>query len=216
MFKTVTLALFVIALSMTSSMAATWSGKVIGVTDGDTITVLLNRESVKIRFYGIDTPEGGQEFGKQATKQMKKLVSRKTVEVTDYDTDRYGRSVSVVKVGDLNVNRAMIESGYAWQYQKYCKKSFCREWLQLEEDARAAKIGLWKDKNAVPPWEWRKQRREAKSSYDVGGAYHGNSKTHSVHSNRCKYFNCKHCTVPFESLNEAINAGYRPHSKCTP
>lgn len=113
MFKSIALAIFFVVLSVTSSTAATWSGKVIGISDGDTITVLRNRVPVKIRLYGIDTPEKRQAFGKKATEQIKKLVSRKTVEIIEFDTGRYGRSVSVVKVGDFNVNRNMIEPGYA-------------------------------------------------------------------------------------------------------
>lgn len=210
------LTLLFLLLSITPAVADTWSGKVIGVSDGDTITVLKNKTPVKIRLYGIDTPESGQAYGNKATKYMKKLVSRKTVQVTEYDIDKYGRSVSVVKAGSINVNRSMIQAGYAWQYRKYCKESFCHEWLELESNVRSAKTGLWADKNAQPPWEWRKLQRSNTTGKKVGGLYHGNSKSYVVHSSRCQYFNCKNCTVPFGSLEAAIKAGYRRHKQCIP
>ena len=98
------------------------TGKVISVADGDTITILdsSNRQH-KIRLYGIDTPEKKQDFGKTAKKYTASLTAGKKIKVTAYDTDRYGRTVGVVEVNGLNVNRKLIESGYAWQYRRIAK-----------------------------------------------------------------------------------------------
>ena len=143
-----TLLLLVFLLLIPSiSFSKTITGKTISVEDGDTITILNNqRKQTKIRLYGIDTPENGQAFGKKAKKFTSSFVAGKTVRVKIYDTDRYGRSVGVVFVGNTNVNKEIIRAGYAWQYRKYCKASFCSEWLKLEEQARKSRIGLWKEK----------------------------------------------------------------------
>jgi micrococcal nuclease len=135
-----------------------------------------------------------------------------------YDTDRYGRSVGVVFVDGRNVNREIIRNGFAWQYRKYCKTSFCDDWLGLEKQAKNAHIGLWRDSNSAPPWEYRKSKRSGSSSKSnvVGGTgiYHGNRKSHVLHSSQCQHYNCKNCTVVFKSVNDAVKAGYKPHKQC--
>ena len=73
-----------------------------------------------------------------------------------YDIDRYGRAVGVVYIDGTNVNQEILRAGYAWQYRRYCKAAFCSDWIKLEEVATAAKMGLWADPKAMPPWEWRR------------------------------------------------------------
>lgn len=100
-------------------------------------------------------------------------------------------------VDGVNVNQSLIEAGYTWQYRKYCKDSFCSDWLKLEKYARTSKLGLWTDKVPVPPWEWRKAKRGGKtsrktaSSYTASaGGYHGNVKSHVLHGPNCRHYNC--------------------------
>ena len=147
------------------------------------------------------------------------LVAGKQVIVKVYDRDKYGRSVGLVFAGKTAVNEEIIKNGFAWQYRKYCKAFFCSDWLKLEEQARNNRIGLWKDKNPIPPWEWRKGKRtsNAKSSNVVpsgSSIYHGNVKSHVFHGSGCQHYNCKNCVKVFRSVNEAVNAGYRPHKQC--
>ena len=90
----------------------------------------------------------------------------KTVEVEEIDVDRYGRTVGLVSVGDLILNRHLIEYGYAWVYERYCRKPFCSEWAELEQKAREARRGLWKNPNVMAPWEYRhggRQRQQERS-----------------------------------------------------
>ena len=136
-----------------------WSGLVVGISDGDTITVLHEGKGEKIRLYGIDTPEKGQAFGKKAKQFTSKMVYGKTVEVEAKDTDRYGRTVALINVGGQSVNEELIKNGYAWVYRKYCVESFCEDWLNFEIIARYGKIGLWSEPNPIPPWEYRKNQR---------------------------------------------------------
>jgi endonuclease YncB( thermonuclease family) len=214
------LSLFTLLLIPSISFSSTITGKVVSVADGDTITILnSHNQQTKIRLYGIDTPEKAQPYGKKATKFTASLTAGKQVSVKVYDTDRYGRSVGVVFVGSNNINEEIIRAGYAWQYRKYCKASFCSDWLDLEEQAKNSRIGLWKDKNPTAPWEWRKAQRNGgnnKSSNVVGGTgiYHGNKKSHVFHGSGCRYYNCKNCTVVFKSVNDAVGAGYRAHNQC--
>ena len=136
--------------------AHAWIAKVVSVTDGDTIKV-YNAEygQVKIRFYGIDTPEKGQPYGKAAGKHLASLIAGAMVEVETVTTGRYGRTVGIVWDGEINVNQQMVTAGYAWVYRKYCDKLICEYWLALENEAKADKLGLWQEPNQVPPWEWR-------------------------------------------------------------
>ncbi|RJX18482.1 MAG: nuclease [Desulforudis sp.] len=200
----------------------TIAGRVVSVADGDTITILTTAKQIKIRLYGIDTPEGGQEFGQKAKQFTSSLVYGKQAEVKVYDTDRYGRTVGVVLVEGKNVNEEIIRAGYAWQFQKYCSESFCQSWRKLAEGARTQRIGLWRDKNPTPPWEWRRSGQGDTVSSSTPslprvdkGEYHGNIKSQALHAPGCQHYNCKNCTAMFSSVADALKAGYRTHDQCT-
>jgi micrococcal nuclease len=143
-----------------------WTGKVVGIADGDTITVLRNgRDQVKIRLYGIDAPESGQPFGKAAKQNLSSMVYGQPVEVEVMDTDRYGRTVARIFVDGADVNAAQLRSGNAWLYRQYCKDWVCGEWTEIEASARTTGIGLWTDKKPTPPWQWRRDKKQAASSW---------------------------------------------------
>ncbi len=130
-------------------------GRVVRIADGDTVTVLQENSQYKIRLYGIDTPERKQAFGRAAREELKAMLSTRVV-VEKKAEDRYGRTVGIVYSGGLNINRELVKNGYAWVYRKYCKESFCNDWLAMEKAARDQKKGLWKER-AIPPWEFRKR-----------------------------------------------------------
>ena len=99
-----------------------WTGKVVGLADGDTITVLRDgHDQVKIRLYGIDAPESGQPFGKASKQNLSSMVHGQSVEVEVMDTDRYGRTVPRIFVDGEDVNAEQLRSGHAWRYRQYCK-----------------------------------------------------------------------------------------------
>ena len=141
-----------------------WSGKVVHVADGDTITVERDGKKVKVRLYGIDTPEKSQWYGQNAKTFTSAQVMGKTVDVQEIDVDHYGRVVGIVSVGNLALNRHLVEYGYAWVYRQYCKKPFCSEWTKAEAVARKAKRGLWKNSEAIPPWQYRRSKRKKSSN----------------------------------------------------
>ena len=134
------------------------TAKVVGVTDGDSITVLApgNRQ-VKIRLHGIDCPESGQAFGKRAKQFTSNQCFGKIITYRKVDIDRYGRTVATVYLNDgRELNLEIIRAGYAWHYRRYSDR---QDYAEAQERARAEKLGLWADPHAKPPWEWRRERR---------------------------------------------------------
>ena len=136
-----------------------WSGKVVYVADGDTFDVEKDGKKIRVRLYGVATPESAQAFGQNAMAFTSSQVMGKMVDVQKIDVDRYGRIVGIVSVGNLALNRHLVEYGYAMVYDAYCKKPFCSEWTKAEAVARKAKRGLWKNPEPIPPWEYRRSKK---------------------------------------------------------
>lgn len=132
----------------------TFTGTVLSVTDGDTLTVSANDAREKVRLTGIDCPESDQPFGSQATQLTTQLALEKTVTVTDFGRDKYHRLLGdVVLPGGRVLNRELVREGFCWWYRKYAPGDTVLE--RLETEAREARRGLWADQNPMPPWEWR-------------------------------------------------------------
>ena len=139
--------------------AHAWMAKVISVTDGDTIKVYSKEQGqVKIRLFGIDSPEKRQPYGRAAKKYLASIITGARVEIGPVTIDSNGRTVAIVWGSAANFNLKMVQAGYAWVYRRYCDKPFCDEWITIEAKARAGKSGLWKNPNPVPPWEWRRRK----------------------------------------------------------
>jgi endonuclease YncB( thermonuclease family) len=144
-------------INPTAFAADTITGKVVRVADGDTITILTSdKEQVKIRLAGIDCPERAQPWGRNATEALKAVLTGEPVTVEVIDVDRYGRTVGRVFIKGMNTNRHLVESGNCWVYPKYAKD---KELFTLQDEAKAAKRGLWRlpENERIPPWEWRKK-----------------------------------------------------------
>lgn len=139
--------------------ADTITGKVVGISDGDTITVLSHQnEQFKIRLSGIDAPEKAQAFGQRSKEKMSDLVFDKPVTVEWSKRDRYQRIIGKVIVANQDAGLALISSGLAWHYKKYEKEQAASDrerYATAEETARLKRVGLWSDADPVPPWEWR-------------------------------------------------------------
>ena len=160
--------LTVIALSLltlllpaigTAAQAETIIGKVVGVHDGDTLTLLDDsRRQTKIRLAEIDAPESRQPYGSRAKQELSGLVFGRPAAVQVQDIDRYGRTVGRITVDGLDVNAEMVRRGAAWVYRKYAKD---QSLFTIEKQARDAKTGLWAlpEADRVPPWEWRKMKK---------------------------------------------------------
>lgn len=144
-----------------------WSGHVSGVADGDTISVLHEGRAVKIRLYGIDSPEKHQAFGQKAKTFTSQLAFGKVVEVDSVTRDRYGRTVAWVHVGGRCLNEEILRAGYAWHFKRYSRD---RHLAELELQARAARAGLWGDPAPVAPWEFRKARSGKRPNLQTASA----------------------------------------------
>lgn len=143
--------------------AATLQGKVVHVADGDTITVLdATNTQHKIRLQGIDAPEKAQAFGQKSKQSLHQLVHSKQVSVEYQKKDKYGRTVGKVVFNGLDVCLEQIKLGMAWHYKQYESEQFKKDreiYAQAELSVRANAIGLWKDKQPIPPWEFRRQQK---------------------------------------------------------
>lgn len=139
--------------------AETITGRVVGVADGDTITVLdADKVQHKIRLSGIDAPEKKQAFGNRSKESLSALAFDKTVNVETEKRDRYGRQIGKVLVDGRDVNLVQVERGMAWFYRQYQRDQAPNDrrlYEAAEDAARADKRGLWRDDGPVPPWEFR-------------------------------------------------------------
>jgi endonuclease YncB( thermonuclease family) len=141
--------------------ACAWEARVVSVADGDTITVEPERggDRVKIRLHGIDAPERKQPYGQSARGFVHNVSLYKRVEIDTKVKDRYGRTVAVVTVPGGVLQEMLLDAGLAWVYPQYCKDTFCGAWERKQSVARKARKGLWADPDPVPPWEWRRAKK---------------------------------------------------------
>ena len=145
-----------LVLAVSSSAWADFTGNVVGVADGDSITVLRGREQVKVRLVDIDAPEKAEPFGNRSKQALDALVHGKEVLVVERGKDRYQRVLGRVYRGDLDVNAEMVRQGMAWVFRQYSKDATL---LKIEAEASEQRRGLWHDPDPMAPWEWRKDQR---------------------------------------------------------
>jgi len=179
------LSLFAITISLATASPVEDQiiGRVVGVSDGDTIRILVNRNEVTVRLEGIDSPESRQSFGARSKQALSPLIFGREVVVTNTSNDRYGRVLGTVMLGQTNINVRMIEDGWAWHYKKYNND---RRLAQLEIQAKAAKRGLWVDANPLPPWEFR--ARQNRQDQKPGTQFWLNTSSNVRHNEHCEYF----------------------------
>lgn len=132
--------------------------QVVGIADGDTLTCLTaDKTQIKTRLARIDAPEKRQPFGQRSRENLAGMVFDREVELEMHATDRYGRAVATVWLGKQDVNLEQIRAGLAWVYLAYPHTA---EDVKAEAKAKAAGAGLWQEAGAIPPWEWRRGRRQ--------------------------------------------------------
>ncbi len=130
-----------------------FQAKVVSISDGDTLTVLLNRRQYKVRLSGIDAPESGQDFGTKAKNYLGDLIHEKIVSGICEETDKYGRNVCLLEVDGRRVDYEMLKAGLAWHYVKYSRDP---QRQAYEDQAKLAKLNIWSESGPIPPWDWRK------------------------------------------------------------
>lgn len=199
-------------------------GKVVGVSDGDTITVLDDQKRQhKIRLEGTDAPESNQDFGSRAKQSLSDLVFGKTVTVASSKKDRYGRTLGKVTLDGKNVNLEQVNRGMAWFYRQYAKElsgNDAATYEQTEARARQEKRGLWVDPSPTPPWDFRRGKTAkapgAKPMAAATGPIIGNRNSKIYHLANCPDYNkvSEKNRVPFKTEAEAHAAGYRKARNC--
>ena len=138
--------------------AHTIKGKVVRVSDGDTVVVLDSTNTqYRVRLDGIDCPEKGQPFGKKATDFVKNITSKSEfVTIVWKKKDRYGRILGYLIVDEVNVNKELLRNGLAWHYKHFNKD---KELADLEQQAKDKKLNIWSESNPIEPYYWRKGKR---------------------------------------------------------
>lgn len=163
------------ALLLTLATACAWAetitGRVVAVSDGDTITVLdANNREIKVRLAGIDAPEKNQEGGQEAKRSLSGLVVGRVVDVDTNKRDKYGRAVGRVLLDGQDVNLEQLKRGHAWHYKQYASEQSREDrarYARAESGARQTTVGIWAQSSATPPWEWRHRKDGSAASSDT-------------------------------------------------
>lgn len=138
------------------------AGRVVAIADGDTLTVLDDANAQhKIRISGIDAPEKSQPFGTAARRRLGELVAGQTVALEVRGRDKYGRTLARVAIKGQDIGEQLVGEGLAWHYKRFDNDAAL---AAAEAKARAARRGLWSDKEPVPPWEWRANQNKDKNT----------------------------------------------------
>jgi len=156
--RVITLGLL-ICLSLTAS-ADSLTGKVVKITDGDTLYVLdANYQRHKIRLAGIDAPERKQAYGLASRKHLASIVAGQQVTVEYQKRDRYGRIVGKVLLDGIDACLEQVKAGFSWHYKKYQHEQSPEDrqlYADAEIRAREGRLGLWRENNPNPPWEFQR------------------------------------------------------------
>ena len=158
------LLIVILGLGISKSHSEVFRGDVARIVDGDTITLLLeDNKKIKVRLLGIDTPELDQPHGTEARDYLIHMILGQSTTCICTKQDRYKRWVCQVLIGDVDVNWLLVRDGFAWWYRYYKHEQSAEDQLRYEEAeliAKRQRIGIWSDEGSVPPWEWRRKRRE--------------------------------------------------------
>ena len=204
------LALIALVLSSRSAVAEErFTGKVVGVTDGETISVMRDGRAVTVRLDGIDYPERGQDLGQQAKQFTSEAIFAKEVTVEVRDVDRYGRLVARVSTDRADLSLAIVRAGLAWHYKQYSSDPAL---ARAETDARARKVSLWAHANPIPPWDYRHPKRLDSASQQA--PFHGNRRSGVFHRPGWPNYDCSNCILVFRTQDDAMEAKLRPAGDC--
>ncbi|NKD58170.1 thermonuclease family protein [Haematospirillum jordaniae] len=218
-----------IILTTTETAAANQlSGKIVGVSDGDAVTLLdQNNRQHKIRLMGIDAPENSQAFGQESKQSLSELVFNKQVVADCPSTDRYAENLCKIFVGGIDANLAQIERGYAWYYKQYQSDQSPDDRVKYsaaEGTARQTRLAIWSDSNPIPPWEYRRGGNASAQLPNYGnptatepsaiaqGVVSGSvkmSRSGICHAPGTTYYSKTRHYTPYDTLDACLQAGGR-------
>lgn len=220
------LALATLAVLHTAVHAQTLEGRVVGISDGDTVTVLdAHNQQHRVRLAEIDAPESKQAFGERSKQHLASLCHRARASVVITDRDRYGRTVGRIKCNGVDANAEQVRAGMAWVYESYAKD---KGLFRLQDEARSAKRGLWSERSPQAPWDWRKASRSGGATTTAQAAapasratasaneVRGNKNSMIYHVPGCQHYNSISArnVVVFKTEAAARAAGYRKAGNC--
>jgi len=165
------------------------TGKVIGISDGDTIKLLVAREQVTVRLDGIDAPEFKQSYGQKAKQALSDYVFGREVTVEVTSEDRFGRAIGDLWLEGSNINERMIDNGWAWHFKATnSDPRFDRlaRFASLEKEAKDARRGLWADESPVAPWDFR--LRQVQAAREPATVFWLNTSSNVRHNPSCEHF----------------------------
>lgn len=207
--------LAVLLLFTTALFSVNITGKVISVQDGDTIEILNNKQTYRIRLNGIDCPEKKQDFGNRSKQFTSDQCFGLIVTAIVTDQDRYGRYIADIILPNGKVlNEELVKAGLAWHYKQYSKSN---RLATLERDARENKRGLWSLINPIPPWEFRKGST-SKSSSLPSGFYYASKNSDKYHRPSCQWAKkiSESNLIVYKTKKDAEKAGYQACKSCKP
>jgi endonuclease YncB( thermonuclease family) len=144
--------LLILGFVLPGAAFAAFTGNVLSIASGDTLTVDVHGRVLKVRIRDIDAPEAGQPFGADALKSLAELCNDTTATLRNLGIDRERRVVSEVKCGDMNAGAEQVRRGMAWVYERSAPAR--SPLYDLQAWAKAHRNGLWSDAAPVPPWKW--------------------------------------------------------------
>ena len=154
--------LVALPLSAAASADEIIRAKAVSIVDGDSISAVINQELVRVRLAGVDAPEGNQPFAIDSRQSLHDLCFWVEAELSSISKDYYGRMLAKVKCNGVNVNAEQVRRGMAWVADQSVED---KELVQLQEEARTAKRGLWSYESPVPPWEWHSRGWHSQRSW---------------------------------------------------
>lgn len=151
--------IFLAVLCVTPCIAlADFVGRVVKVSDGDTLTVLVDNKQVRVRLDAIDAPELKQSFGTRSQQSLAELCAAKSARVIERGMDRYGRTVGWIICEGVDANSEQVRRGMAWVYERYAPRY--SPLYALQGEAHDTRRGLWADPQPMAPWQWRRKTRQ--------------------------------------------------------
>ncbi len=142
------------------------TGRVIGVHDGDTVTVLdQTKTQHKVRLAGIDAPELKQSYGNKSKQHLSDNVFGHDVRLDCSKREKYMREVCVIYVNGQDANLAQVKEGMAWWYRQFQREQSETQrtaYETAESVAMSQRMGLWHEADPVPPWEFRHQKKQGR------------------------------------------------------
>lgn len=143
-------------LLLASATQAADSYIVSNVYDGDTVELKNAGGKFKLRLSDIDAPERNQAYGKKSRRALTKLCKGKNTLATAQilGTDKYNRYLGNLQCNGVDASLHLVEHGLAWHNAKYSNNPAT---MNAEAIARQKRLGLWKNKNPMPPWVWRQK-----------------------------------------------------------